>query len=151
MRRKEKEIKLESDKEAVIREARICRLGLCEGGQPYIVPLSFGYRDRTLYFHGAPEGRKMEILRSNPRVCFEFDVDAVIVEGQEACRWGMKYRSVIGFGRAVLVESPEEKRDALAIIMGHYSERSFTFPERELHRTAVFKVAIESMTGKRSG
>jgi uncharacterized protein len=150
MRRKEKEIVLESDKEAVIFQARICRLGLCDEGQPYIVPLCFGYSERTLYFHGAQEGRKLEIIRKNPRVCFEFDVNTEIVQAEQGCRWGMKYQSIVGFGRAVLIDRLDEKRIALAIIMRRYSERQFQFPETEISRTAVIKVEIESMTGKQA-
>ena len=151
MRRKEKEIALESDQEAVIRQATICRLGLSDEGQPYIVPLCFGYSDRTLYFHGAQEGRKLDIIRNNPRVCVQFDVNTEIVQAQEGCRWGMRYRSVIGFGRALLVDRFDEKRIALDIIMCHYSERQFDFSEQDIMRTAVIKVEIESMTGKQSG
>jgi len=151
MRRKEKEIVQESDIEAIIRNARICRLGLSDGEQPYIVPLCFGYHSRTLYFHGALEGRKLDIIRKNQRVCFEIDVQAEILEAEEACEWGMKYQSVIGFGRAAILQDPHDKRRAIEIIMSQYSDRQFRLPDTAIQRTAVIKVEIESMTGKQSG
>jgi nitroimidazol reductase NimA-like FMN-containing flavoprotein (pyridoxamine 5'-phosphate oxidase superfamily) len=73
------------------------------------------------------------------------------VEGQEACDWGMRYQSVIGFGQAVILDDMEEKRRGLEIIMRQYSDRSFLFLEDSVARITVIKVAIESMTGKQSG
>ena len=129
----------------------VCRVGLSDGNRPYIVPLCFGYEDGFLYFHAAHEGRKIELIRKNNCVCFEFEAKAAIVEGQQACEWGMRYQSVIGFGTAVFLDDVEEKRRALDIIMRQYSNRSFSFPEHALAGTTVIRVAIESMTGKQSG
>jgi nitroimidazol reductase NimA-like FMN-containing flavoprotein (pyridoxamine 5'-phosphate oxidase superfamily) len=115
------------------------------------VPLCFGYEEVFLYFHAAHEGKKIEIIKKNNCVCFEFDANAELVEEQQACDWGMKYQSVIGFGTAVFIDDVEEKRRALDIIMRQYSNRSFSFPEHALAGTTVIRVAIESMTGKQSG
>ena len=147
----EKEVTDKSALEAIIRQSLVCRLGQSDESGPYVVPLCFGYEDGFLYLHGALEGRKIDMLRNNDRVCFEFDVNAEIVAGKEACDWGMRYQSVIGFGQAVLLHSLEDKRRALGIIMRQYSERPFHFPDDSVERTAVIKVAIESMTGKQSG
>jgi len=114
------------------------------------VPLSFGYQDRTLYFHSALEGKKIDILRKNNRICFEFDVNTEIIEAEKACKWGMKYQSVIGFGKAVFVEDIEEKQKALNIIISHYSDRNFQFSDKAIKKIAVIKIKIESMTGKHS-
>ena len=151
MRRSEKEITDRSAIEAVIRQSVVCRLGLSDGDQPYVVPLSFGYEDGSLYFHAAQEGRKMDVIGKNNRVCFEFDVNAEVIEDREACGWGMAYQSVIGFGQASILDDPDEKRYALGVIMRQYSDRSFSFPEGPVEATAVIRVAIESMTGKQSG
>jgi len=150
MRRSEKEITDESAIEAIINASLVCRLALSDGDQPYIVPLSFGYQDKTLYFHSALEGKKIDILKKNNRICFEFDVNTEIIEAEKACKWGMKYQSVIGFGRAVLVENIQEKQKALNIIMNHYSDRNFQFPDKAIEKIAVIKIKIESMTGKHS-
>ena len=150
MRRSEKEI---TDKLAIgkiINASLVCRLALSDGNQPYIVPLCFGYQDRTLYFHSALEGKKIDILKKNNRTCFEFDVNSEIIKAEKACKWGMKYQSVIGFGKAVLVENIEEKQKALNIIMDHYSDRDFQFTDKAIGKIAVIKIEIEGMTGKYS-
>ena len=151
MRRKDKAIVELAEIEEIVRRSLVCRLGLTEENRPYIVPLSFGFKDSTLYFHSAPEGKKIEILRKNSSVCFEFDLDHEVLVDEKACKWGMKYRSVIGFGKASFVEDLEEKRKGLDVIMQHYSGRSFQYPEPAVENTVVIKVEIESMTGKESG
>ncbi len=151
MRRKEKEITDRTAVESIILGSSVCRLGLSEEDRPYIVPICFGYKDNTLYFHSAREGKKLDILRKNNNVCFEFDIDHEIVEEKNACEWGMKYRSVIGFGKASVIDDPESKRRAFNIIMQHYSGRSFTYAEAALKDTVIIKVEIESMRGKKSG
>ncbi len=151
MRRKEKEIVDRAELENVIREASVCRMGLCDGGIPYVVPLCFGYTADTFYFHCAAEGRKLEILERNPEVCLELEAEAGLKPGAKACDWGMTYRSVIGFGRAERVEPPEGKRRALDLIMARYASGAFDYSEAALEKTVILKVAVRSMTGKRSG
>jgi nitroimidazol reductase NimA-like FMN-containing flavoprotein (pyridoxamine 5'-phosphate oxidase superfamily) len=151
MRRKEKEITDVSEIKAVIQNAHVCRLGMVDGDQPYLVPLCFGYRDNVLYFHGALKGRKLDIMRENANVCFEFDQVSEILKSEDACDWSIQYQSVVGFGKAEFIEDADEKSQALKIIMAQYSDRKFEFPENMLKATAVFKVAIKSMTGKQSG
>ena len=151
MRRKDKEVNDITTIESIIHRASVCRLGLCENKHPYIVPLCFGYKDNALYFHSAPEGRKLDILRKNNNVCFELDIDNDLVKAEKACDWGMKYKSVIGFGKAELIDDAEAKRKALDIIMDNYSDRSFEYPTEAVKSTVIIKVEIESMTGKKSG
>ncbi len=151
MRRKDKEISDESSIKAIIEKANVCRLGMVNGNKPYIVPLCFGYSGNVLFFHGSLKGRKIDLLRKNPNVCFEFDLIAEPLEAESACDWSMKYQSVVGFGKAVFIESLDKKRKALGIIMAQYSDRAFQFPENMLKATAVIKVEIESMVGKSSG
>jgi len=151
MRKTEKEIKSPQEIEAIIQKAQVCRIGFSENDLPYVVPVNFGYRDRCLYFHSAPEGRKMEIMKRNNRVCFEMDIAPELVRGQTPCKWDMKYRSVIGVGKAFLLADPAEKSRALHIIMEHYQGDPYEYSESELERVAVVRIEIESMTGKRSG
>lgn len=150
MRRSEKEITDQSAIEAIIHASLVCRLALSDGDQPYIVPLSFGYQAKTLYFHSALEGKKIDIIKRNNRVCFEFDVNTEIKEAEKACKWGMKYQSVIGFGKAVLVENIAEKKKALNIIMNHYSDQKFQLPDEAIKKIAIIKIEIDKMTGKHS-
>ena len=151
MRRNDKEIRERAEMEAIIGAAQVCRLAMVDDGRPYLVPLNFGFAGNTLYFHGAGVGKKLDVLRRNDQVCFLFDIDHELVRGEQACNWGMRYRSVIGYGSAAVVDDPAEKEQALTAIMRQYSAGEFSFPPRALHDIAVFKVTITSMTGKKSG
>ena len=151
MRREDKEVTDITEIENIIRRASVCRLGLCEKEHPYIVPLCFGYEDNVLYFHSAPDGRKLDILKKNNNVCFEIDIDNVLVKAEKACDWSMKYKSIVGFGKAVMIDDTEAKRKALDIIMDNYSDRSFEYPTEAVKNTVIIKVEIESMTGKKLG
>ena len=152
MRKKEREIKDKTLMESILERATVCRVGLSENNVPYIVPVNFGYRDNCLYFHSAKEGKKIDMIRGNNKVCFEIDIDSEVVKGENACRWTMKYYSIIGFGRAFFVEGFEEKRKALDIVMEHYAGKSsFEYSEEAVDKAAIIKVEIESMTGKKLG
>lgn len=150
MRRTEKEIGNRAEIDAIIHRSQVCRLGLSDQGAPYIVPLCFGYDGQALYFHCAKEGRKLDILRQNDKVCFEFDIVEGLVEADQGCSWGIRYQSVIGSGRAYLVENATDKEQALSLIMSQYSKRTFSFPPAMVSRVAVVKIEIESLMGKQS-
>jgi nitroimidazol reductase NimA-like FMN-containing flavoprotein (pyridoxamine 5'-phosphate oxidase superfamily) len=150
MRRSEREIKDKTVIDTIIRQCLVCRLGLSDGEEPYIVPLCFGYDGQALYFHSASNGRKIDILRKNSRVCFEFDIPEGMREAEQGCRWGIKYRSVIGFGTAEIVDDQECKRRALKIMMAQYSDKGYIFPEDIVTKTAVIKVVIARVTGKQA-
>ena len=137
--------------EGIIRRASICRIGLVDGDEPYLVPVCFGYERSALYFHGALAGRKVELIRKNSKVCFEIDTDVEIVNVETLCDAVVKYRSVIGVGRAYILENDEEKSHGLNLIMRQYTKGDFSFPKSELDKTLVVKVDIESITGKKSG
>ncbi len=150
MRRSEREIKDRAVIDAIIRHCLVCRLGLSDAVEPYIVPLCFGYDGEALYFHSASDGRKIDILRKNSRVCFEFDIPEGMREAEQGCRWGIKYRSVIGFGTAEIVDDQEDKKKALGIIMAQYSDKEYIFPEDVVTKTTVIKVVIARVTGKQA-
>ncbi len=148
MRRREKEITDKEQIQNIIGASQICRLGLSDGFMPYIVPLCFGYKDKTLFFHSAHEGKKREILKKNPNICFEFDQNVCLIQGDKPCSWGMEYQSVIGFGKVEIIENISEKREALEIIMKQYSSKKFEFQDAAINKTLVFKVKISEITGK---
>ena len=148
MRRKDRQM---TDPEAiasVIRKSAVCRLAMSDGNQPYVIPMSFGYRDGAIYFHCAPEGKKVEILRKNPRVCVEFDADCRLKTGNGACNWGFYYQSVVALGVAAFIEDAPEKQAALDIIMSQYSEEAFTYPESTVAKIIVIRVDVTELTGK---
>jgi len=150
VRKSEREIKDRPVIDSIIRESIVCRLGLSDGNEPYIVPLCFGYDGRALYFHCANEGRKIDIIRRNSRVCFEFDIPGGMKEAEEGCRWGIRYRSVMGAGTAGIIRDHDEKMRALEIIMAQYSGKKYAFPEEIVAKTAIIKVTITEITGKQA-
>ena len=135
--------------EGIIKKALICRLGLVDNDEPYIIPVCFGYERGALYFHGSLKGRKVELIKKNNKVCFEMDIDAELEKSEDPCKWAMKGKSVVGVGRASILEDDGEKSHALRLIMGHYSEGDFSFPKPALDSVSVVRVDISSITGKK--
>ena len=151
MRRHDQEITDKETLEAILNQAPVCRIGLSDHDMPYVVPVNFGYKDGCVYIHSSQQGRKMEIVKRNPNVCFEVEVDVETVPGEIPCKWTVKFKSVIGFGKASIIEDPDEKRHALNVIMEHYSgifDNSYNPKSFDL--AAIIKIRIESMTGKGS-
>ena len=137
-----------ADIEEIINTSSVCRLGLCEGTQPYVVPLNFAYHEGSLYFHSRRTGKKLDILRTNRSVCVEFDLPGTFEDNENPCRAGFEYSSVIGFGTASFVEGSEEKNRALALITEKYTGRSHTFSQDEIDTVAVVKIEFSELTGK---
>ena len=151
MRRKEKEVTSIPWMETVLRKAQICRIGLSLDNEPYIVPVNYGYKDRVLYFHSACEGQKLEMLRKNPRVCIQADIETTIEESGIPCNWSTRYKSVIAFGSAKIIEDEEEKVEALSLIVAHYKEDfDGNYEFRDLEKVCLVRIDIEKMTGKQS-
>ncbi|EHJ47728.1 pyridoxamine 5'-phosphate oxidase-related FMN-binding [Solidesulfovibrio carbinoliphilus subsp. oakridgensis] len=148
MRKKERQITDKASLEQLLMQSRICRLGLYDGQWPYVVPVNMGYAAGCLYFHSGLKGKKMEILRASPKVCFEMDCDVEVVTGEKPCNYTTRYKSVIGFGTAVFVEDEAEKLEGLRIIMRRHAGPTEGFRPEILPRTAVVRIDIESMTGK---
>jgi nitroimidazol reductase NimA-like FMN-containing flavoprotein (pyridoxamine 5'-phosphate oxidase superfamily) len=153
MRRKEKEISDAAAIEAILSAAQVVRLGLADGDLPYVVPVSFAWTPGRLYVHSALSGRKLDILKKNSLVCFELEGRTELVAGASACDWGMHFESVIGYGRAVIVEDEAGRIEGLNAIMRKYAGRDFRaggYDPAALKRTALIRIEIESMTGKKS-
>jgi len=151
MRRAEKKITDQAFVELVIRNSLVCRIAMCDGGMPYIVPLSFGYENGHIYLHSARDGEKIDILKRNPRVCFEFETDCEALPAEQACDFTMRYRSVIGYGTASFIEDAPEKIRAVQTIMSHYTTRDFTFVESDVDKIVVIRIDITEISGKQSG
>jgi uncharacterized protein len=157
MRKKEREITDRHELETVLKTARILRLGINEpGAPPYIVPVNFGYADNAIYFHCSYEGKKMELIAKDPVVSFEAETDVSIIapaDPTNACDWGVAYRSVIGRGRAHVLTDADEKRAGLLVLMTGVAPdadpSSFTLTDKTVKITAVVKIEIEQMTGKK--
>ena len=150
MRRKDKEIKDKAEMEAILAKADLCHLALVDDDGPYATPVNFGYENGAIYFHSATAGRKIEAIRKNPRVSFCVYADYKLLVGEKACECTAAYRSVMGVGRAEIISDPAEKRKGLEVVMKHHGATKIDFIEGVLNVTAVVKINVESMTGKKS-
>jgi len=153
MRRKDRELKELAEIEEIIRNAQVCHVAMADSDNPYVLPFNFGYKDKTIYIHCAREGTKLDILRKNPKVCVVIDIDHELVEGEKAENFSWKYRSVVGFGTAEIIEGDEiqAKSEALDILMLQYTDKKFDCPEKVILKTTIIKITLDSMTGKSHG
>jgi nitroimidazol reductase NimA-like FMN-containing flavoprotein (pyridoxamine 5'-phosphate oxidase superfamily) len=150
MRRIDREITDLFEIESILNDVTVCRLGFADGGEPYIVPVCFGYMDGTIYLHSALSGKKIAMLEKNPRCCFEVDQCDTIIRTERPCEWGMRYQSVIGFGRAYFISDRKEKKHGLNCIMRHYGSEMHEFSDDDIRNVCVIRIDIDSMTGKKS-
>jgi nitroimidazol reductase NimA-like FMN-containing flavoprotein (pyridoxamine 5'-phosphate oxidase superfamily) len=149
MRRKDREIQSREEIDGIIFKAEVCRLGLCNNNQPYIVSVSFGYDGKQIFFHSATEGMKIDYIAENNQICFEMECDTKIVGNDErACSWTHSYHSVIGFGIVNEIIEIESKKRALNQIMKHYSSREWEFDPELLQKARLWSISISTITGK---
>lgn len=153
MRKKDREVTDSDIIDEIIAHCQYCRLGFSDDGRVYIVPLNFGYLiedgQRTLYFHGAHEGRKIDLIREVGYAAFEMDTDYKLREGAVACDYTAGFKSIFGEGRiGVVSDSDEKMRGLLAIMKQSTGRTDFDFSERQVHAVCVFKLRIESLSCK---
>lgn len=153
MRRKDREVTDIDRIERIIAKAGILHLGLFDEDYPYIVPLHYGFerKDGTFvfYLHGAKEGHKLDIIRKDNRVCIELECGVELISGGDtACKYGASFSSVIGRGRAEIVEDPAEKIHGLKQIMLAQTGRDFEIDSRMAAAAAVIKITLDSFTAK---
>jgi nitroimidazol reductase NimA-like FMN-containing flavoprotein (pyridoxamine 5'-phosphate oxidase superfamily) len=156
----ERVIEDRGEMEEVLRVAKVGRLCLCQNDQPLIIPVNFAYENGAIYFHGSDPGLKAESLRKNPNVCFEVDEFLGTVPASVPCEYDTAYRSVVAFGTAQVLSSPDENTLSLQLIVSKYAgeeeARSLTLSMVEKYRssrgrkTTVVKIQINKMTGRRS-
>ena len=151
MRRKDREMTDRAEIDAVIRSAHLMRIALVDGDKPFLVPVFYAFDGTALYFHSAQAGTKIEIMKRNNRICFEMSSDHGIIENEIACDFEARHRTVIGFGRVSFVADQAEKVKVLDMIVARFSEKKFEYPKANLGRTAVIRIDIESIKGKKHG
>lgn len=151
MRRSDREVKEFKEIVAIMEKCEVCRIALNHNGYPYILPLNFGMTVKDnkieLYFHGATEGTKYDLMEKDNRASFEMDCGHKLVTEIESGNCTMNYESVIGQGHIEIL-SEDEKYDALCILMKHYHQEEFPFNKEVMSYTKVFKLVVEKVTGK---
>lgn len=150
MRRKDREITDPEIIKGIIKKATVCRLGLVDNGEAYIVPVNYGYEENCLYFHSALKGRKVDILKKHNKVGFEIEGDYQIGKSEKS-KCNVRYQCVIGKGTACFVEDEDEKIRGLKAIIRQCAESEYEFSRDKLSTVLVVRIDIESMTGKQGG
>lgn len=156
MRRKDREIKEKNEIEEILNNGFVCHLALSQDNMPYVLPMLYGYEDDCLYFHCAQVGKKLEMLKENPNVCFEIETTNrdIVENGGNPCDWGLNFKSVIGFGEAHILEIYDEKIKGYNVLVKkiappNYVHSDDLYIEKKVAGTVIIKVEIKSITGKK--
>ena len=136
----------------ILDEAKVLQLGLSVNDEPYVVPMNYGYTMEegklTMYLHSAVKGKKLDMIRQNPKVFFSLDCDRKPFEGRVPCQYGLVYSSVMGRGTAALVEDVEEKKQAMSILMKTQTGKDFSFEDRLVSIVTVIRIDVQEYTAK---
>lgn len=126
-------------------------------GFPYIVPINYGYvyapesGRLTFYMHCAKAGRKLDILRRNPRVGFEIDESWGLHGTESACRWGLNFNSIVGEGLISIVDDADDeakRRGMDCIMISHGRTEDLTYLPESYKRTTILKLDVTRFTAK---
>ena len=152
MTKRERQIMDETQIDAILDKSKVLHLGLAVDNEPYVVPMNYGYIKENgklvIYLHSAVRGKKLDMIRANPKVFFELDCDLQPFESELPCQYGLSYSSVMGRGTARIVEDVEEKKRAMSILMKTQTGENFTFEDRLVSIVAVIRIDVESYTAK---
>lgn len=148
MRKIERKIKDFKLVEELLQRAEYIHLAMWDGVSPYVVPVSFGYKDRVLYFHGSYKGKKAECLKNCDKVSFDAVVEYALSPTSKACDYTAHFKSVTGVGRASFVEDRAEKAKALDVIMAHYGGPTREYEDKILDITSVVRIDLDELVGK---
>ena len=154
MRRKDREITDIDGIEEILLQCKTYHVAMIDGDTPYLVPLSYGYKFLDdgvleLYFHSALEGRKLDVLKRNNKVCFEISSEGEPVHSETPCNSGYYFSSVIGFGEAVFIDDAKEKCKALSVMFKHQSSKDTIITAEQAEGVCVFKIVSADFTGKK--
>ena len=136
----------------ILDKSMVVHVAMVDGDEPYVVPMNYGYTMEdgklTVYLHGALWGRKLDIIRVNPKVFFSLECDVVPFDGDIACRYGTTYASVMGSGIAEIVTDVEEKKKGLSVLMKTQTGKDFTFEDKMVSIVSVIKIDVAEYTAK---
>jgi len=137
---------------AILDEGFVCHLGVCEAGQPVVIPTTYARRGEVLYLHGAPASSVLAKAAAGGTVCLTVTLVDGLVLARSAFHHSVNYRSVVLFGHAQEVTDPAEKCFALAALVEHIipgrSQDARPPSETELRATRVLKVIVEEASAK---
>ena len=150
VRRKDREITDQNELRQVLKTTKYVTVALCMDNEPYLVALSHGYDQikNCIYFHCAPEGKKLIYQKVNNKVWGQAVQDFGVTED---CDYA--YTSVHFSGKMVLIEDLAEKQHAIRVLVRQVSlnpedKLAKIKPER-LSKTTIGRIDIDNMSGKK--
>ena len=151
--RRELEVTDKQEMIEILDKCKIVHIAMVDDGEPYVVPLNYGYTmeedQLTLYLHGALKGRKIDVMRKNPKVFFEMNCDVVPFDGKIACQFGTSYSSIMGRGEAEILEDVEEKKAGLSLFMKGQTGMDFEFTDKMVSAVSVIRIKVKDYTAKK--
>lgn len=151
MRRKTREVTDPAIIDRILSTQSLMHLAMSQNNIPFLVPVYYAWNGKSLYFHSAPTGSKIDILRENPEVCFEISDVRGVIPADDACDFEARHQTVIGFGHACFIDDVVEKVEALDRIVAHFSTGKFDYPEDKVGQTTIIRIDIHSMKCKQHG
>lgn len=150
--RRERAITSELEINRILKHGRFVTIALCRANEPYIVTMSYGYDKsiKSLFFHCAPQGLKLEFVRDNPRVCATVIEDGGYIMNECA----HAYKSVVIWGQLSVVTEEDERDYGMRVLIEHLEtkksgiERLFASADSSWGCMRVLKLEIDEMTGK---
>ena len=152
MTRREREVTDINEIIKILDESKVLHLGMVDGDEPYVVPMNYGYTlengKLTLWLHGAKRGRKLDLIRANPKVFFEMECGIQPFEGEIACKYGIEYSSIMGRGKAEIIEDIEIKKAALSYLMKTQTGKDFEFEDKMAAVVSIIRIDATEFTAK---
>ena len=154
LRKSEREI---TDKDYILKilqNGKFTTIAMCRDNEPYLVTMSYGYdqENHRLYFHASNKGLKLDFISENPQVCGTIIEDHGYIQDQ--CEH--QYRTVVFWGRMFEVESLEEKKYGLDILLNHLEEDPKPIKKRNVkddnsyQKVAILRLDIDEISGKQA-
>jgi len=142
--------------QSFLRHGQIAHVAHLSGDQPFVTPTNFWFDEEfhQLIFHSNLAGRIRSNLEHYPKVCVEVSEFGRLLPANTALEFGLQYRSVMVFGSVRILENDEQRRRGLNGLLAKYfpdltpGQEFRSITDKELARTSVYSVEIESWSGK---
>lgn len=153
MRRSDRQVTDISVIKDILDTCKTASIAMIDGDTPYVIPLNYGYElndeKLVLYFHCAKEGRKIDVLKANSKVCFAVFNEGETINAKTPCNSGYFYSSIVGNGNVEFIENTAEKCKALTVFVAHQMSKAVEFTDTQANSVCVFKLQVTDFTAKK--
>lgn len=131
-----RELKEQDDIYKILKKGKYTTISMCRDNEPYIVTLSYGFdvNKKSLYFHCAPKGLKLDFINDNSLVC------ATVIEdgGYIMDECAHEYKSVVFWGKMSIVTEISEKKHAMTILLNHLENKQDVIKKNMLQSDSFY-------------